>query len=304
LNAAPAALLALWALVATPGWASEDPPQWRWEAGEARRYLLQSTVTWPEGVSLLGADAIARLVRWRLGLVVSCVPTRRATARVHHLRCDVEQAALAGNPATPADALGDVLGSNAAALREGALVLIQRDDGRLRRVVARLPGGRDRRGRIARETLEALVLRAAAAMDLQLPTSPGALDGLGWVQQRPQAYGLPRRDGATVFGQLAHEAPQADAEVWAMRLRGEAQLAAGRVQLEGSTAAWRAALTGTWRFDAAAGALLESQFVLRATPAAVDFLREGPDPVYEHAALAVWLRDEAPAVLGPDGLLE
>lgn len=165
----------LWTVAANA--ASEEPTfAWRWAEGEVHRYYFENEVMLPSPIWLYAdRNRDARVVAWQVQMVAGCRLVDRSK-RTFEIACKVEDFAMRA-AAVPGDQaaegrdplVGPIVDEIDHKLSAASLQIELRSDGRIKMFdIEGLARDNERVGTM-NENLRAMLSRAVAGLDLQLP---------------------------------------------------------------------------------------------------------------------------------------
>jgi hypothetical protein len=236
--------------------------EWKWEAGQTRRFLVRSAVEIPEPIDFLGKlNSDARISKFTLTMVLNCAAETALGKSAWLLRCDIDAAGLQALP-LPAHVgqVGPIAEQWADVLQDEAwLQIVQRTDGKLKSVdLEGVDKSNDRFQRVA-EWMRQMCLRAVAPLDIHLPRK-GELEGDAWFQTSGMAIAAPSFTGGIGAVRWTHQIQSTDGAVLAWVDRADGTIQPGGESVDSSLMTLAMTLDGSARFDTALGALVESQY--------------------------------------------
>jgi hypothetical protein len=235
---------------------------WKWEEGQGRRFLVRSTVEMPEPIDFFGKlNSDARISKFTLTMVLSCVQEAKLGRAGWLLRCDIDAAGLQALP-LPAHVgqVGPIAEQWADVLQDEAwLQIVQRPDGKLKSVdLEGVDKSNDRFQRVA-EWMRQMCMRAIAPLDVHLPRK-GELEGDAWLQTAGIAFAAPSFTGGIGAVRWTHRIQSTDGSIVSWVDRGEGTIQPGGESVDSTLMTLAMTLDGSARFDTALGALVESQY--------------------------------------------
>jgi hypothetical protein len=301
-------LLAAW-LASSPAHAAEGLV-WEWSA--PRRYLLELEMVVPRPLLFQAENNYeVRVVAMNLQVDTTCVAeTVRKTAT--DLRCSLDQLSMAAMPVS-ADAgrvptvLEDIEGA-----RQGAWIeLSLAPDGQLKAIDLEGLSTKNvnERVRQLQETMRLVLVRAFAALDLELPRDGAIAEGAQWSQKGSEIVGFPSLAGTVGSVELQLAVARTAGTVTTISTKGAGIAGPGDVAVVGGAERvanqYDLVVSGWANFDTALHALTGRQYEVTGTITAgsLDAAVGAGNPYVQKVRLTL-VKDGDPAPqLGPNAEL-
>ncbi len=274
-----------------------DHLAWRWGPEQERRYFLQTTVTVPEYVTLwTDRNDQPVLKGFQLAANIRCKHTDSIGKSTVALRCTFDDLALSGDPVSTSEGAAKEALDLWAAELEGDDIwveVLQTSQGKLRSIEVKGLVGFDRKSQLRVETMKQMVERLLAPLDVHLPRK-GDDNGNGtWAQREARAFRMMSRQGSMGGIRMRSQIAAERGDSVIIGLTGEGTIASGETLDSVVHSTYSVQLVGSYRFDRAEGAVVESQYSAKGIPTASAGRAEGVAGTrYDQTSLA--------RLLGPD----
>lgn len=262
------AALIFGALMAPIQAAATEGIEWKWEDGQARRYLVRTQVDLPAPIPLNAEmNKELRITAFILSMDLRCEKERDLGKKAWELRCDIADLALSAT-AVPGDAgrLEPVLAEFESNFKAGSFQLQFAKNGALRDIgLEDVPVVNNRRTNEIQEIMRLMAIRGLSAFDINLPKNGDDKGSGQWAQRQTLAFLIPWRDMNYASASLVHTVSGINENKVSFNTQGSGITNSGEIN---GRPLWvfDMAYSGSAVFDKAAGEMLEVQYMVDGRP--------------------------------------
>lgn len=300
--------LAVSSLLGSADAAAAEGLQWTWDA--PLRYYLEAEVNYPTRITLMAENNVqARVWASTTRVVTTCEPYGEPAKRTREVHCRIDDIAFAAVPQDiDAANLVTVLDETERML-QGAYVQLEFGyDGQIRAIDLEGFSTKNVNDRVreAQETMRVVLIRAFAALDLELPKE-GKDGGEPWEQQGALAVGFPSLRGSMGSVPILIQVARESGNLVTMLTRGAGVAGPGEtISTTGLPAnQYQMKLTGSATFDTEKHALVARQYTVQGDLTPSSIMAEGGTgvPYLQRVQLRLLTPDEPAPQIGENLLM-
>lgn len=277
-RAATIGAVALASVLASSEASAADGLQWTWEG--PLRYYLEADVNYPTRLTMMAENNIqSRVWAATTRVVTTCEPVGKAAKRSRQVNCRIDDVAFAAVPQdTDAANLVEILDATEQML-QGAWVQMEFGfDGRVRSIDLEGLKTKNVNDRVQeiQETTRLILVRAFAALDLELPKE-GSDEGKSWEHAGALAVGFPSMRGSVGSVPVTVQVARESGNLVTMTTKGAGISGPGETMAATGQLAnqYDMQLSGSATFDTAQHALVARQYTVEGTLTASSIMAEG-----------------------------
>ncbi len=288
--------------------AAAEGLQWTWDA--PLRYYLEADVNYPTRITLQAENNIqSRVWASTTRVVTTCAPYGEPAKRSLEVRCAIDDIAFAAVPQdVDAENLVTVLDETEKML-QGAYVQLEFGyDGRIRAIDLEGFSTKNVNDRVreTQETTRVILIRAFAALDLELPKE-GRDGGEPWEQQGALALGFPSLRGSIGSAPVTIQVARESGSLVTLLTRGGGVVGPGETMVTTGQPMnqYDLKITGSATFDTAKHALVARQYTVHGdlTPSSLQAQGGTGVPYIQNVQLRLLAPDEPAPQIGENMLV-
>ena len=268
--------LSLVALAETPTVIEAEGLQWSWEAGQHRRYYVETETQLPLLMWFVAdRNKQARVAAFQVRTVLDCSATDPMGKKGWYLDClvadvSLRAAALEGD----AGILPPILDEMDTKLTGATLKLRLKNDGRVVQMEIADQDHRNRRVAQMNENMRLLLARVVAGLDLQLPPKGVARDGV-WAQYQNMLMQAPSTQGTSGSSEVVHGITKMEGPEVTIASSGRGMMSPGEETASGPVNMYDTRYEGVALFDTDSKMLKERLWTVIGEPTASSQIATG-----------------------------